>query len=78
MFCSGPLGGGQVIWADRVAIVWGALICVLYFAGGLTSDATWQVALVYVLLPWGLLRGLDWIISGGLRWRPTPPRGNSP
>lgn len=80
VFCAHSLDGRDgVIWADRVAVVWGVLLCGLYATGALTEDiATWSFFALFVLMPWLLLRGLDWIVSGGLRWHPTPPHGKSP
>ena len=68
-----------MIWADRVAVVWALLVYALYFAGGLTDDAAaWPFFFMFVLMPWLLMRGADWIVSGGLRWHPTHPHGKSP
>ena len=74
-----------MIWADRVAVVWGVifyaafcwLAATVQHAPMALGDVLWT-GLAFVGFPWVILRGIDWIASGEFRWHPTLLRGNSP
>jgi hypothetical protein len=63
-----------MIWADRVALVWGSLlIAIMALAwkgpGYLLDDAgVWYILELAVGIPWLILRGLDIIFTGRLRF----------
>lgn len=69
----------MIIWADKIAIVWGGVVFVviLWMANNaaafddamLHSDLAFQLVLKLVLPVWLLLRGLDWIAGGPRRRR---------
>lgn len=65
-----------MIWADRVALVWLPLV-VLYWCAismgspvgiGTTVSAGFVVVAALAVLPWLILRGLDFIVAGRVRW----------
>jgi hypothetical protein len=64
-----------VIWADRLALVWGILLIVVMAMvwkgpGFLLDDAgIWYILELVVGLPWIVLRGLDIVLTGQVRLR---------
>ncbi len=72
-----------MIWADRVAIFWAAIVSlVLFFLGGAASVKgllTYPYAMFVLLgIPWLLLRLLDLLITGHGRLVVTPLRQRRP
>lgn len=62
-----------MIWIDRLAIVWAgvylAALCLFSAAGPhtwLTADMLIKGTLIFVGGPWLLLRGIRWIVIGGI------------
>ena len=66
----------QLIWADRVAVVWWGLIALLLWAVWKDPHSTpfsdpgvWHIFTLVVGIPWLLLRALDLIFTGQIRLR---------
>lgn len=60
-----------MIWADRLGLVWGALIALLVFVtfrkdfGHIDMGEVFLVWLIFTSVPWLFLRGLRWVVVGG-------------
>lgn len=69
-----------LIWADRVAVVWGGLLLTIMFIAWrgaepmLSDPGVWHILGLIVGIPWMILRGLDLIVTGQFRLcRATSP-----
>lgn len=66
-----------MIWADRIAAVWGGLLLVIMFMAWkgpmfmLSDPGVWYVLWLILGIPWLVLRGLDLAFTGRVRLRST-------